>query len=109
MVWLQLGRRAAEINAPHVGERFLRQAVAVAPASPAAHQMLGINLLVLGQLGEAAKELEATIRLQPRNADALAMLAVCEQRLGRTEDARRHAEAAILIAPQHPIARDVLQ
>ncbi len=109
VVWLQLGRRAAEINAPEVAEPFLRRAVAVAPENAAAHQMLGIDLLVLGRCDEAVRELADTIRLQPRNADALAMLAVCEQRLGRGEDAKRHAEAAIAIAPQHPIAHDVLR
>jgi Flp pilus assembly protein TadD len=71
--------------------------------------MLGIDLLVLGRFDEAARELAGTLRLQPRNADALAMLAVCEQRLGRAEEARKHAEAAIAIVPQHLIARDVLR
>jgi tetratricopeptide (TPR) repeat protein len=109
VVWLQLGRRAAEINAPDVAEPFLRRAVAVDPRSAAAHQMLAIDLLVLGRCDEAVREFADAIRLQPRNADALAMLAVCEQRLGRTEDAKKHAEAAIAIVPQHPVARDVLR
>jgi tetratricopeptide (TPR) repeat protein len=108
VVWLQLGRRAAEINAPDVAEPFLRRAVAVAPGNAAAHQMLAIDLLVLGRCDEAVREFAETLRLQPRNADALAMLAVCEQRLGRPEDATKHAEAAIAIVPQHAIARDVL-
>jgi 4-amino-4-deoxy-L-arabinose transferase-like glycosyltransferase len=108
-VWLQLGRRAAELNAPDVAEPFLRRAVAVAPSNAAAHQMLAIDLLVLGRLDEAAREFTTTIGMQPRNADALAMLAVCEQKLGRSADARMHAEAAIAIAPQHPIARQVLR
>jgi tetratricopeptide (TPR) repeat protein len=109
VVWLQLGRRAAEINAPDVAEPFLRRAVAVGPANAAAHQMLAIDLLVLARFEEASQQFIATLRLQPRNADALAMLAVCEQRLGRLEDARRHAEAALAIAPRHPIAQDVLK
>ena len=103
-VWLQLARRAAEINAPLVAERFLERAVAVAPNHPAAHQMRAINLLVLGRVEEAAAGFARTIELQPRNTDALAMLALCEQRLGRLDDARRHAEAV----PEHPVARQVL-
>jgi 4-amino-4-deoxy-L-arabinose transferase-like glycosyltransferase len=84
VVWLQLGRRAAEINAPEVAEPFLRRAVAADPRSAAAHQMLAIDLLVLGRCDEAVREFAEALRLQPRNADALALLAVCEQRLGRT-------------------------
>jgi len=84
VVWLQLGRRAAEINAPEVAEPFLRRAVAADPRSAAAHQMLAIDLLVLGRCDEAVPEFAEALRLQPRNADALALLAVCEQRLGRT-------------------------
>lgn len=107
-VWLQLARRAAEINAPGVAERFLERAIAVAPDNAAAHHMRAINLLVLGRLEEAARGFERSIELQPGNADALALLALCEQRLGRALEARKHAEAAIAIAPQHAIARQVL-
>ena len=107
-VWLQLARRAAEINAPLVAERFLERAVSIAPDHPAAHQMRAINFLVLGRVEDAAAGFERTIALQPQNADALAMLALCEQRLGRIEEARKHAEAAMEIAPRHPIALQVL-
>ena len=75
-VWLQLARRAAELNAPDLAERFLRSAVAVAPDSAAAHHMLGIDLLVLQRPEEAAREFETTLRIQPENADARKLLGI---------------------------------
>jgi tetratricopeptide (TPR) repeat protein len=108
VVWLQLARRAAEINAPDVAEPFLRKAVAVAPKLAQAHRMLAIDLLALGRFEEAAGEFTTTLRFEPRNPDALAMLAYCEQHLGRVRDAREHAQAALAIAPAHPIARQVM-
>ena len=109
VVWLQLGKKAAELNAPDVAEPFLRRAVQVAPDVAAAHQLLGIDLIVLGRNEEAAGEFAAVIARQPRNADALAMLAYAEQRLGRAREAREHAETALRIAPDHELARRVLQ
>jgi 4-amino-4-deoxy-L-arabinose transferase-like glycosyltransferase/Flp pilus assembly protein TadD len=109
VVFMQLGRKAAELNAPDAAEPFLRRAVAVAPDLPAAHQLLGIDLIALGREGEAAAEFNAVIGRQPRNADALALLAWCETRTGRTREAREHAEAALRIAPRHELARRVLQ
>lgn len=108
VVWLQLGKKAAELNAPDVAEPFFRSAVAIAPEMPQAHQLLGIDLLVLGRYEEAAAEFTFTSAREPRNADALAMLAYAEQRLGKTAVAREHAEEALRIAPQHPLAREVL-
>jgi tetratricopeptide (TPR) repeat protein len=107
-VWLQLGKKAAELNAPDVAEPFLRRAVHVAPELAAAHQLLGIDLVVLGRDEEAAAEFASVIARQPRNADALAMLAYAEQRLGRAREAREHAEAALRIAPDQELARRVV-
>ena len=107
-VWLQLGKKAAELNAPDVAEPFLRRAVHVAPEPPAAHQLLGIDLLVLGRDDEAARELGIVVAKQPQNADALAMLAFAEERLGRAREAREHAEGALRINPRQEIARRVL-
>ena len=106
-VWLQLGKRAAEVNAPDVAEPFFRRAVAVAPNLEAAHHLLGIDLLVLGRYEEAAFEFTTVIERHPRNADAFAMLAYCEQRLGRNGQARVHVGTALQLAPSHPLAHQV--
>jgi tetratricopeptide (TPR) repeat protein len=106
-VWLQLGKRAGEINAPDVAEPFFRRAVSMAPQLARAHYLLALDLLVLKRYAEAADEFAATVRLDPRNADALATLAWCEQRLGRLREAREHAASALLLEPQHTVARQV--
>ena len=106
-VWLQLGKRAAAVNAPDLAEGFFRRAIALAPKLAVAHHLLAIDLLMLGRYGEAADEFTTALRYQPHNADALAMLAYCEQHLGRDPEAREHAEAALRLAPQQPIALQV--
>jgi 4-amino-4-deoxy-L-arabinose transferase-like glycosyltransferase len=49
VVFLQLARKAAELDAPEVAEPFLRRAVKVAPDNRAAQQMLAITLRALGR------------------------------------------------------------
>jgi len=62
---------------------------------------------VLKRYAEAAAEFAITARLDPRNADALATLAWCEQRLGRVREAREHVAEALRLDPQHTVARQV--
>jgi len=106
-VWLQLGKRAGELNAPDVAEPFFRRAVSMAPNLARAHYLLALDLLVLKRYAEAADEFAITARLDPRNADALATLAWCEQRLGRVREAREHVAEALRLDPQHTVARQV--
>ena len=54
IVFLQLARKAAELDAPEVAEPFLRRAVKVAPENRAARQMLDITLLALGKSTSAS-------------------------------------------------------
>ena len=106
-VWLQIGRLAASVKAPELAERFFRQGAALAPNVSAARLQYGLNLLVVNRIDEAARELDAAVRLDPRDPDALAHLAYCELVLGRRDDARRHADAALAIAPGHALASAV--
>lgn len=106
-VWLQIGRLAAGVKAPELAERFFRQGAALAPNVAGARLQYGLNLLVLNRINEATRELDAAVRLDPRDADALAHLAYCELVLGRKDDARRHAEAALAVAPGHALANAV--
>jgi len=50
------------------------------------------------------RELSASARLNPRDADTLARLAYAEMRLGRKDDARRHALAALAVNPRDALA-----
>jgi Flp pilus assembly protein TadD/4-amino-4-deoxy-L-arabinose transferase-like glycosyltransferase len=79
-VWLQLGKRAGEINAPDLAAAFFRRAVAAAPRLARAHHLLGLALLLMGRYDEAAVEFTTALQLDPSNADARAALAYCERR-----------------------------
>jgi tetratricopeptide (TPR) repeat protein len=105
--WLRLGRLAAEARAPEVAEPFFRKAVEMDLASAAAHQQLGLDLLVLNRWQDAAAELTRATELDPRNADTLSHLAYCEAKLGRAQQAQSHAAAALTINPRDPLAAEI--
>lgn len=107
--WLRLGRIAQEAREPAIAEPYFRHAAAIRPDVGAARQQFGLNLLVLGRLADAERELREAVRLEPRNPDSLAALALCEMRMGRVEDARAHAAAALAINPDDPLARGILR
>jgi tetratricopeptide (TPR) repeat protein len=107
-LWLDAGKLAGQAGAPDAAEPFFRGAVRVAPALARAHQLLGLDLLVLRRYEEAAAEFGEAARLDGHNPDTLASLAWCEQHLGRLTDAHAHAEAALRLDPTHEFARRIL-
>lgn len=107
-LWLDAGKLAGEAGAPDAAEPFFRGAVRVAPTLARAHQLLGLDLLVLRRYEEAAAEFGEAARLDGHNPDTLASLAWCEQHLGRLTDAHAHAEAALRLDPTHDLARRIL-
>jgi tetratricopeptide (TPR) repeat protein len=107
--WLRLGRIATEARSPDVAERFFRHAAESRPDFANARQQYGLNLLVLGRLDEAARELAEAVRLDPKNPDSLSGLALCELKMGRLADARAHAAAALALNPDDPLARGILR
>ena len=107
--WLRLGRLASQSRAHAVAERFFRRAAEMRPDLAAARQQFGLNLLVLGRLEDANRELTEAVRLDPRNADSLSALAFSELRLGRAADARAHAAQALALNPGDPLARGILR
>lgn len=107
-LWLDAGKLAGEAGAPDVAEPFFRGAVRIAPSLARAHQLLGLDLLVLRRYEEAAAEFGEAARLDEHNPDTLASLAWCEQHLGRLTDAHVHAEAALRLDPAHELAHRIL-
>lgn len=105
--WLGLGRMAATLQALDVAERLFRHGVSLAPDDADARLQFGVNLVVQSKLEEAAVELRAAVRLNPRQPDALAYLAFCELSSGNVAEARRLVDAALTIDPAHPIAQKV--
>ena len=106
-VWIRLGKQAGEVRAPDLAESFFRRALAMAPDDARAHHLLGLALLVMQRYSEARDEFAVAVRLDPRNSDALATLAYCEQRLGSIDEARQHAAAALALDPSQSVARQV--
>lgn len=103
--WLKIGRLASRVKAPAVAEPFFRRAVEMRPDQAGARKQYGLNLLLLGRHEEAARELAAAVRLDPRDPDSLAHLAYSEYQLGRTTEALAHAEAALSLNPEDRMAK----
>ena len=106
-VWLRVGRLATEVKAPDAAEPFFRQAVRMRPDQASARQQYGLNLLVLGRIEEAARELTEAVRLDASNPDSLSHLAYCELKLGRPGEALTHADAALARNPGDPLAKQI--
>lgn len=67
----------------------LRVAIRLSPKEAPAHALLGRVLLDAKQAGEAARELEAAVKLDPGNDTSLYQLATAYRSLGRVSDAQR--------------------
>lgn len=105
---LRLGRVAAEAHAPDIAEPLFRQGVALMPDDASARQQYGLDLLVLGRYGDAARELAIATRLDPRDSQSLSHLAYAEAKINQIDAARTHASAALAIDPSDPLARQLV-
>lgn len=106
-VWLRVGRLSARTEGPAAAEPLFRRAAQLAPDRPAARQQYGLNLVLLGRLDEASRELREAVRLDSADADSLAYLAYCEIKLGHLADAREHLRRALAVKPDDPFARQL--
>jgi 4-amino-4-deoxy-L-arabinose transferase-like glycosyltransferase len=106
-IWLRLGRLSARTQGSAAAERFFRRAVQLAPEQASARQQHGLNLLVLGRIVEARRELAEAVRLDPNDPDSLAHLAYCEIKLGEVELAHAHVRATLMNAPDHELGRQL--
>jgi Flp pilus assembly protein TadD len=78
------------------------------PDDSVSHNNLGMAFAQAGQLPEAMKEFEETIRLDPKHASAHNNLSYFLNRLGRTQEAIQQAELALRINPKSPDAHNNL-
>ena len=108
-VWLRLGRIAHQAREPGIAEPFFRHAVEMRPELASTRQQYGLNLLVLGRIDDAARELREAVRLDPGDSGSLSGLAYCEMKLGLIAEARAHALAALAINPADPLAGGILR
>ena len=89
MINSQLRQCYAGMKPAQWGEalRFAAVAVAIRPQSPGAHHNLGMTLLELGKLNEAATEFRKAIFLKPGYVAAQYNLAIALQKLGKSDEA----------------------
>jgi tetratricopeptide (TPR) repeat protein len=86
-------------------ESHLRQAVALCPNSPRAHQVLFEFLLWQGRRPEAVAALQARMGLEEPRAGDYFLLAGLLVELGRYEEAAEHYRSCLALAPGSPEAR----
>lgn len=80
----------------------LRAAVSLQPASVEAHSMLGLALDRVGIAGEAAKEYQTALTLNPAYAPARLNLASSQMKAGRLEDAIGNLREVLASHPDDP-------
>ncbi len=76
-----------------------REVLARDPQSATAHRGLGASLLALGQLDEAGRELETSVRLAPRSLESRLLLGRLRLSAGDEDRARIAFEAARTLDP----------
>jgi tetratricopeptide (TPR) repeat protein len=81
-----------------------RQALILAPADPASHDLMGHTLLLLGDYNNAERFLWQAIRLEPDYALAHLHLGLLSLLQGRSSDAIRQLTLATTLAPETPTA-----
>ena len=104
-----LARLAVQLQQPRLAEMFSRAALASRPGFAAARAQLGASFNLSGRFGDARRELEEAIRLDPRDLASYVGLAVAEANLGRLPEARAHLDAALRLDPGSVQANRVRQ
>jgi serine/threonine-protein kinase len=86
--------------------RAFEEAVKLEPSSPAAHRSLGDAYHRSGEPAkarqaylQAVKLSESMLRVNPRDGQTMAQLAVCEAKLGHRTEAARHITEALRLSP----------
>jgi tetratricopeptide (TPR) repeat protein len=86
-----------------------RQAIAIRPNAATTHRNLGDALFRLGKSAEARAEyleairlFETDLKVNPKDARQMILLAVVYQKLGQPEVARKHARQALALLPSNP-------
>jgi tetratricopeptide (TPR) repeat protein len=83
---------------------MFQKAVELGPSDPVLHRNLGDACLQAGRRADARNAYEraielsvAQLRVNPRDAPSLSLIALCEAKLGRQDEARRRADEALAL------------
>ena len=89
-------------------ETLFRHALAVTEDNHVAHDLLGVELLRQGRIGEAEEQLRRSIAVAPDYAPAHNNLGVALAGRGRFDEALRHYRTALELVPDYDEARNNL-
>jgi Tfp pilus assembly protein PilF len=102
----RLGIIAARTGEPQSAVHWMRRAAALRPDVADYHLNLAEALRGIGQWAGAEAAYRAALRIDPRDADALALLGYVLWQQKRPDDARACFAQALSVNPKHPLALD---
>lgn len=97
-----LGLRTRARNLDYASDETIwRASIASQPANPRVRTALGANLVIAGRYGEAERELQKAVDLDPGRAEALSNLGAAEFALGKLDSSVVHLERALALRPEY--------
>ena len=98
--WVMRGALSSKRHDYSRAEACYRQAIAVAPELPTAHQALATILDITGRLEEAVQAYDRALQLAPGDALVNTSFGALLTRIGRIGEAKERLEAALSANPQ---------
>lgn len=104
--WSLIDKSKEARKAGHLeeAERYLREAVAANPRSPAAHSELGSMLDLRGDYAGALDQFDTLVALEPRKAFSYSNRAIVQLKLRRWKRAIEDCSTALRLQPVNPDA-----
>ncbi|HYF06040.1 MAG TPA: tetratricopeptide repeat protein [Acetobacteraceae bacterium] len=99
-VLLRRGIRNMQANAPDEALEDFDAAIVLSPGAAEAWHLRAQAHAALGDAAAAARDLQETLRLEPRHFGALMTLSVLQEERGDPEGALRSVEAALALHPR---------
>ena len=91
----RLGVVQLRLQDPAMAAETFRRATELDTSNPYAHRMLGYSLMQTGDLGEAMKALQESVKLAPTNADGRVVLGKLHFDVGQEDEAEEQFKSAI--------------
>lgn len=104
----EIGKSHLFLNETTEAERFLRQAIELAPSADEPHYYLGILRRMAGRVADAKAEFRAAIQANPNHHKAHGNLGLILLGEGNLAEAELHLQSAVRLDPDDAIARNAL-